>query len=57
MKNVSNDDKIVNAGIILGVGSANERRCYIVTSSLSDWAHSQNDPCCVIACPLQLLIQ
>ena len=32
------------AGIILYVRSANERRCYIVTSSLLGWAHTQNDP-------------
>ena len=32
-------------GIILGMGSANERRRYIVTSSLIGWAHTQNDPC------------
>ena len=32
-------------GIILGMGSANERRCYIVMSSLIGWAHTQNDPC------------
>ena len=33
------------SGIILGAGPANERRRYIVTSSLIDWAHTQNDPC------------
>ena len=31
-------------GIILGKGSANERRRYIVTSSLIGRAHAQNDP-------------
>ena len=31
-------------GIILGMGSANERRCYNVRSSLTGWAHTQNDP-------------
>ena len=31
-------------GIILCMRPANERRCYIVTSSLIGWAHSQNDP-------------
>ena len=31
-------------GLILGMGSANERRRYIVTSSLIGWAHAQNDP-------------
>ena len=33
-----------NLGIILGMGSANERQHYIVTSSLIYWAHAQNDP-------------
>ena len=31
-------------GIILGMGSANERRCYNVMSSLIGWAHSKSDP-------------
>ena len=31
-------------GIILGMGSTNERRHYIVMSSLIGWAHTQNDP-------------
>ena len=31
------------SGIILGMGSANEKRCYNVTSSLIGWAHTQND--------------
>ena len=30
------------SGIILGMGSANERRCYNITLSLIGWAHSQN---------------
>ena len=30
------------AGIILCMGSANERRRYIVTSHLNGWAHTQN---------------
>ena len=30
--------------IILSMGSANERRCHIVTLSLIGWAHTQNDP-------------
>ena len=34
----------VKSGIILGMGSANERRRYNVTSSLIGWAHTQNDP-------------
>ena len=32
-------------GITLAMGSANERRCYIVTPSLIGHAHTQNDPC------------
>ena len=35
-------------GIILCMGSANERRCYIVRSSLVDWAHAQNDPSIIL---------
>ena len=31
--------------IIMGMGSANERRRYIVTPSLIDWDHTQDDPC------------
>ena len=30
--------------IILGMGSAIERRRYIETSALISWAHTQNDP-------------
>ena len=33
------------AGIILCMGSANERRRYNVTSSIIGWALTQNDPC------------
>ena len=33
----------VKSGIILGMGSANERRRYIVTASLIGWTHTQND--------------
>ena len=33
-----------DAGIILWMHTANERRLYNVTSSLIDWAHSKNDP-------------
>ena len=33
-------------GIILGMGSANERRRYIVTPSLIGRVPTQNDPCC-----------
>ena len=32
------------SGIIVGMGSANERRRYNVTSSLIGWAHTQNGP-------------
>ena len=35
----------IHTVIILGMGSANERRRYIVTSSLIDQAHPQYDPC------------
>ena len=35
------------AWIILSMRLANGRRCYIVTSSLIGWAHTQNDPCTV----------
>ena len=28
-----------------GYGSASMKRCYIVTSSLIGWVHTQNDPC------------
>ena len=31
--------------IIFWMRPANERRRYIVTSSLIGWAHAQNDPC------------
>ena len=33
-------------GVILCMCPTNERRRYIVTSSLIGWAHTQNDPCC-----------
>ena len=35
------------AGLLLWMGPANERRRYIVTSFLSGWAHTQNDPCMI----------
>ena len=35
------------AGFILCPRPANERRRYIVTSSLIGWVYSQNDPCIV----------
>ena len=31
------------SGIILGMGSANERKRFIVTPPLIGWAHTQND--------------
>ena len=31
------------SSIILGMGSANERRRYKVTSSLIGWTHTQNE--------------
>ena len=34
---------MVDFRIILGMRSANGRRCYNVTSSLNGWAHTQND--------------
>ena len=37
-------DCISLSGIILWMGPANERRCYIVMASLIGWAYSQNDP-------------
>ena len=41
--NAGRDQRFI-PGIILGMGSANERRHYIVTSSLIGWAYNQNDP-------------
>ena len=35
---------VQDSRIILGMGSANERRRYIVTTSLIGWAHHQIDP-------------
>ena len=35
------------SGIILWMRPANERRRYIVTSSLISWAHTQNGPCII----------
>ena len=32
-------------GIIWRMRPANERRCYIVTSTLIGWTHTQNGPC------------
>ena len=43
---------VLSAGIILDMGSPNEKRSYIVlqrrytvTPSLIGWAHTQDDPC------------
>ena len=33
----------VNQQILLGMGSANERQCYNVMSTLTGWTHTQND--------------
>ena len=33
------------AGVISCMNPANEQCCYIITSSLIGWAHTQNDPC------------
>ena len=37
--------KHTNAGMMLCMVSAKERRRYNVTSSLIGWAHTQYDPC------------
>ena len=37
--------KDIYSGIVLAMGSANERRRYIVTLPLIGQAHTQNDPC------------
>ena len=45
----TNDDWVLrcahDARIVLFMRPANERRRYIVTSSLIDWARTQNEPC------------
>ena len=38
-------DTTAVSGIILDMGSANERQCYNVKLSLIGWAYTQNDPC------------
>ena len=43
----------VCAGIIIGMGSANERRRYNVTPALIDRAHTQNVPSCIM--PISIL--
>ena len=35
---------LTSTGIILSMGSANERWCYNVMSSFIGWTHTQNDP-------------
>ena len=47
---------ILEAGITLCMGSANERRRYNVTSSLTGWTHAQNDPCEVQFCSKSSLV-
>ena len=39
------------SGIILGMGSANERMLYYAMPSLIGWAHTQNEPCLYLARP------
>ena len=39
--------RLHSTGIILGIWSANERRCNVVTSFLIGWAHVYNDPCSI----------
>ena len=41
---VSPLSSLIISGIILCIGSANERRRYTVTSSLIGWAHTENNP-------------
>ena len=43
------ENKHYTTGIILGMGPTNERRCYIVTSCLVGWPHTQYDPCTSIS--------
>ena len=40
-----NLNRWVKSGIILVIGSTNERRCYNVMSSFIGWAHAHNDHC------------
>ena len=42
----------LKAGMVVGMGSANERRRYIVTSSYIGWAQNQNDLCETVHCEL-----
>ena len=43
--NAPSPEKETGTGIILCARPADERRRYIVTSSLIGWVHTQNDPC------------
>ena len=43
MRNFTSESDVYT-GHILGMGSANERRRYYVTSPLIGWANIQNDP-------------
>ena len=45
----------VLSGIILGMGSANTGRRYIVTTSLIGWFHTQNDPCALTQISLKFV--
>ena len=38
----------LRSGTIMDMGSANERKRYIVTPPLIDWAQTQNDPCWLV---------
>ena len=38
-------DALPFPGIILGMGLANKRRRYNVTSFIIGWAHTKKDPC------------
>ena len=52
--------KLQNRGIILGMGSSNEKRHYNVTSFLTGWALLQNDPWKVLiywTSPIYLVFQ
>ena len=41
----SSYDELSYPGIVLGMGSASERRHYIIMPPLIGWTHNQNDPC------------
>ena len=43
MAPVCSQKRVPVAGILLGMGSANKRKSYIVTPPLIGWAHTQND--------------